>query len=98
MEVSTTPAGHTGLEARLDVRALHLLIAHEFGHVLGLGHCFDCDSAMNYSWETLDRVMVTEADVRAFRALIARPSGKRVDGRPLSWLPEDALPDDVPRR
>ena len=42
-----------------------MLIAHEFGHVLGLGHCLDCDSAMNYSWETRDRVFVTQVDVEA---------------------------------
>ena len=41
------------------------MIAHEFGHVLGLGHCLDCDSAMNYSWQTIGRVIVTGTDVEA---------------------------------
>jgi hypothetical protein len=71
MEVSTTPDNFTVLEVD-DVR---LLVAHEFGHVLGLGHCLDCDSAMNYSWHTRERVLVTDVDVRTFRALLERPNG-----------------------
>ena len=49
----------------LTIDEISMLIAHEFGHVLGLGHCLDCDSAMNYSWETRDRVFVTRTDVDA---------------------------------
>ncbi|MBW2289303.1 MAG: matrixin family metalloprotease [Deltaproteobacteria bacterium] len=45
------------------------LVAHEFGHILGLGHCLDCDSAMNYSWHTRDRVFVTQTDVDAVAGL-----------------------------
>lgn len=49
----------------LTIDEVFLLVAHEFGHVLGLGHCLDCDSAMNYSWETRERVFVTGTDVEA---------------------------------
>ncbi len=87
MKVSTTPQGHTGLEARLKLDYLRLLIAHEFGHVLGLPHCFDEDSAMNYAWHTTGRILVTEVDVRNFLELVSHPNGTRVDGRPLSFVP-----------
>ena len=56
----------------LEVGQVSLLIAHEFGHVLGLGHCLDCDSAMNYSWATRGRIYVTELDIRTFLALVAQ--------------------------
>lgn len=86
MKVSTTPTGDQGLEVRVTVDELRLLIAHEFGHVLGLPHCFDEDSAMNYAWHTRERIIVTEVDVRNFVALVARPNGYRIDGRRLSFL------------
>jgi hypothetical protein len=70
MEISTTPDNFVTLE--LDY--LRRLVAHEFGHVLGLGHCLDCDSAMNYAWHTRERVIVTETDVRTFLALVAKPN------------------------
>ena len=60
---------------RILERAVQPLVAHEFGHVLGLGHCLDCDSAMNYSWHTRQRVLVTEADVQTFLLLISEPNG-----------------------
>lgn len=70
MEISTTPSHFT----TLDVDEVRLLVAHEFGHVLGLGHCLDCDSAMNYAWHTRERMLVTEVDVRTFLALVAQPT------------------------
>lgn len=72
LEISTTPSPNA---PTLTVEEVRLLVAHEFGHVLGLGHCLDCESAMNYSWHTRDRVLVTELDVRTFAALVAKPNG-----------------------
>ena len=83
MQVSTTPRGSLGRDTTLTVRQVRRLIAHEFGHVLGLGHCLDCDSAMNYSWETEEELIVTELDARTFVALVAKPNGIRTDGRML---------------
>jgi hypothetical protein len=71
MQVSTEP----GIYSHLELEEVKLLIAHEFGHVLGLGHCLDCDSAMNYDWQTRERVFVTELDVRTFVKLVSIPNG-----------------------
>jgi hypothetical protein len=79
LELSTHPQAYTFLELA-EVRRV---VAHEFGHVLGLGHCLDCDSAMNYAWDTLDLVIVSEVDVATFLALVAQPNGRRTDGAPL---------------
>jgi hypothetical protein len=71
------------------------LVAHEFGHVLGLGHCHECESVMNYAYEARERV--TALDVATFVALTRRRSGQRVDGRPMQallavgWTPERGL-------
>jgi len=95
MQISTSPSGSAGLEARLRLADIPILVAHEFGHVLGLGHCLECDAAMNYSWNSLGRVVVTDEDVRAFLALVDQPSGTRADGRRMEILDLDA--DPVPR-
>jgi len=87
LEISTTPLGAYGKDARLEVDEIRLLIAHEFGHVLGLMHCLDCDSAMNYAWHTRGRIIVTELDALTFAALVEISNGTRVDDRPLSFLP-----------
>jgi hypothetical protein len=72
----------------LKVEEVRRLIAHEFGHVLGLGHCLECDSAMNYAWHTRDRTLVTAIDTATFVALVSTPNGRRVDGRPMQALLE----------
>jgi hypothetical protein len=78
LEYATKPC--LAISCQLDLGELRRVVAHEFGHTLGLGHCLDCDSAMNYSWETRERVLVTETDARTIRALYAIPNGTRVDG------------------
>ena len=78
MQVSTEP----GNFSHLKLAEVKLLIAHEFGHVLGLGHCLDCESAMNYDWQTRERIFVTELDVRTFVKLLSIPNGAVGIGAP----------------
>ena len=78
LEYATKPC--LEIECQLDLAHLKLLVTHEFGHTLGLGHCLDCDSAMNYSWETLDRVLITDVAVKTIQALYRLPNGTRTDG------------------
>jgi hypothetical protein len=83
LELATRP--HPRAPA-LTAEQIERLVAHEFGHVLGLGHCLDCDSAMNYSWHTRERVLVTPADVKTYLLLLAQPNGVRHEGGPLAGL------------
>jgi len=78
LEYATKPC--LDIRCQLELGELELLMVHEFGHTLGLGHCLSCDSAMSYNWETRQRVFVTELDVRTLRALYEMPNGTRVDG------------------
>ena len=75
MEVSTTPSNFVTLE--LD--ELRDLFVHEFGHVLGLKHCHDCDSAMNYEDRGRREMIVSDLDVRTFLELVAIPNGTLAD-------------------
>jgi predicted Zn-dependent protease len=79
LQYATKPC--LAIECQLDLGQLKLLVTHEFGHTLGLRHCLECDSAMNYSWETRERVLITELDVRTIRALYEMPNGTRADGK-----------------
>ena len=70
----------------LTQEEIERVVAHEFGHALGLGHCLACDSAMNDSWQTRERVFVTAVDVKTYLLLLAQPNGVRQGGGPLAGL------------
>jgi len=78
----------------LEVAEVGLLVAHEFGHVLGLGHCLDCDSAMNYSWSTIGRVVVTQTDVDAIVTRFGYEPDAEPDALTVERL-EPKTPDDL---
>ncbi|HME74077.1 MAG TPA: matrixin family metalloprotease [Myxococcota bacterium] len=73
------PGPRRAVEPKLKAEEVTLLVAHEFGHTLGLLHCLSCDSIMNYLWETERRRFVTELDVRTYKALSQLPNGLRSD-------------------
>jgi len=84
LEYTTATCEEVG--CRLKADEITRVVAHEFGHTLGLLHCLSCDSIMNYSWETQRRTLVTELDVLTFRALNQMPNGLRVDMKRIGQL------------
>jgi hypothetical protein len=78
-EYATKPCPE--ISCQLDIGLLKLVVIHEFGHTLGLRHCLSCNSAMSYSFETRERILITALDVRTIRALTSCRTG-RADGKP----------------
>jgi hypothetical protein len=78
MEISTRPGEASSLG--LSVDQVRELVAHEFGHVLGLAHCLHCDSIMNYENREGVSSLVTATDVKTYLHLLAQPNGSRHGG------------------
>ena len=84
LEYTTKPC--MAISCQLTLVELKRLVAHEFGHALGLGHCFDHNSAMNYTYEKREHIIVTDIDLLTYRALNEIPNGQRADGKLLDGL------------
>jgi predicted aspartyl protease len=77
---------------RVALGELHAHAVHAFGSALGLSDCSRCDSVMSLDWMRRKEIRPTDLDLRRLEALVARPNGVRVDGRPLGATPAVAAP------
>jgi predicted aspartyl protease len=57
---------------------LTIWTTHAFGSAIGLVDCWHEDSVMSTNWRRAARFQVTDRDIRAFEALLARPHGESV--------------------
>ncbi len=80
-------------EYRLSPGELRAQTAHAFGYALGLRDCSRCDSILSLGWRAQGISDPTARDVASLEALLAKPNGTRVDGKPLAGLPGGALAD-----